>query len=128
MQEVSEINARLFSLLNSRQRWQLGAKARGSVSLDELLSTDSGDASLQPADPGPGPQQIAESDQARALLEAALSRLEPRQRLLIRLRYQQDLTLDEVARLVKLPDPFRANREIQAALVALADFMQSEEP
>ena len=127
MQAVAEINARLFSLLNSRQRWQLGAGARGSVSLDEMLSSDSGDT-FQLEDQAPGPQQIAERDQTRALLDAALSRLEPRQRLLLRLRYQQDLTLDEVARLVQLPDPFRANREIQAALAALACFMQSEKP
>lgn len=126
VEKISEINARLFSLLNSRQRWQLGARARGTVSLDELLSPDSGDMSEQPEDPGPDPLSIAELEQSRSLLEAALSRLEPRQRLLLRLRYQQDLTLEEVARLVQLPDPYRANREIQAALAALAALMQSE--
>ena len=128
IQSISEINARLFSLLNPRQRWQLSANARGSVSLDEILSSNSADASLHPEEPGPGPEQTAELDQARALLEAALSRLEPRQRLLLRLRYQQDLTLEEVARLVQLPDLYRANREIQAALAALASFMHFDQP
>jgi DNA-directed RNA polymerase specialized sigma subunit len=54
-----------------------------------------------------------------------MARLEPRQRLLLRLRFQQDLTLEEVARLTRIPDPYRANREIQAAVAALAHLMKS---
>ena len=50
---------------------------------------------------------------------AALAKLPPRPRLLLRLRYQQELTLEEVARLVGLPDPYRTHREIQAAVEAL---------
>ena len=62
------------------------------------------------------------------MLEAAMARLRPRQRLLIRLRYQQELTLEEIARLTGLPDPFRANRQIQAALEALAEIVKSQAP
>jgi len=53
-------------------------------------------------------------------LRQALARLTPHQRLLIKLRYQQDLSLKEVARLTRLGDPFRARRHIQAALDQLA--------
>jgi hypothetical protein len=45
------------------------------------------------------------------------------QRLLLRLRYEQNLTLAEVARLTNQSDPFRANRQIQSALKALADLI-----
>ena len=36
---------------------------------------------------------------------------------------QQDLTLEEVARLARIPDPNRAHREIRAAVEALGDVM-----
>ena len=62
-------------------------------------------------------------DEDRQRLEAALARLSARDRLLIRLRYQQNLTLKEVARLARLGDPFRARRRIQAALKLLTEFL-----
>jgi len=126
--QLSEINARLFSLLTSRQRWQLSARSHGPISLDEASHPDEDDAPIQPEDPGPGPEALAQTDQERSMLEAALERLEPRQRLLLRLRFQQDLTLEEIALLTRIPDPFRANREIQAALAALAQFIKPWEP
>ncbi len=54
----------------------------------------------------------------------AMARLEPRQRLLLQLRFQQDLTLEEVARLTRLNDSFQVRREIEAALAALAKAMK----
>jgi RNA polymerase sigma factor (sigma-70 family) len=124
-QQLSEINARLFSLLTSRQRWQLSARRGESVPLDEAPPPDQEETPFQLQEPGPGPEALAQTEQERTLLEAAMSRLPPRQRLLLRLRYQQDLTLEEIARLTRLPDPYRANREIQAALAALAQLMRS---
>jgi RNA polymerase sigma factor (sigma-70 family) len=123
--QLSDINARLFSLLTSSQRWQMGARTRGSISLDEASTPDEDDAPIQPEDPGPGPDTLAQAEQERSLLETGMARLPPRQRLLLRLRFQQDLTLEEVARLTRIPDPYRANREIQAALAALAQLLKS---
>jgi RNA polymerase sigma factor (sigma-70 family) len=125
--QLSDINARLFSLLTSSQRWQMGARTRGSISLDEASTPDEDDAPIQPEDPGPGPDTLAQAEQERSLLETGMARLPPRQRLLLRLRFQQDLTLEEVARLTRIPDPYRANREIQAALAALAQLLKSPE-
>jgi RNA polymerase sigma factor (sigma-70 family) len=124
-QQISEINGRLFSLLTSQQRWQLSSRKGESVPLDDAPEMDQDEAALQPEEPGPGPDALAQMEQDRTMLEAALSRLQPRQRLLLRLRYQENLTLDEVARLTRLPDPFRAKREIQAALAALAQLIRS---
>lgn len=122
-EKLSEINARLFSLLTSGQRWQMGARARGSISIDAASTVDQEEAPLHLEDPGPGPEALAQAAQEYSQLEAAMARLEPRQRLLLRLRFQQDLTLEEVARLTRIPDPYRANREIQAALAALTELM-----
>jgi RNA polymerase sigma factor (sigma-70 family) len=117
--KLAEINARLFGLLTPRQRWQSGARARGSLSLDELSHPESDVPGFQPESPGPGPELLAAFEQEREQVEAALKQLPQRQRLLLRLRYQQELTLEEVARLARIPDPYRAHREIQAALEML---------
>jgi RNA polymerase sigma factor (sigma-70 family) len=113
---LAEINARLFKLLSPRQRWQVGVRAAPAVSIDQNAETDSEGPGLQIAESGPGPEDIAQDDQARAQLRSALASLSPQQRLLLRLRYEQNLTLEQVARLTGLADPFRAHRQIQAAL------------
>jgi RNA polymerase sigma factor (sigma-70 family) len=128
VEQVAEANARLFKRLSSRQRWQIVQRSRGSVSLDEAMSPGDDGAAFQPEDPGASPDQLAEEWMSRDLINEALQKLAPRQRLLLRLRYQQDLTLEEVARLVGLPDPYRANREIQAAIEALARHLPPDEP
>ena len=53
-----------------------------------------------------------------------LDRLPAQQRLLLLLRYEQGLTLRKIAELLNLGDPFRARREIEAALDALARTLQ----
>jgi RNA polymerase sigma factor (sigma-70 family) len=120
LEQVSEANARIFNRLSSRQRWQIVNRSRGSISLDDAMASDDESAGFQPEDPAPGPEQLAGEWMSRDFIQEALRRLAPRQRLLLRLRYEQDLTLDEVARLMGLADPYRANREIQAAVAELA--------
>lgn len=120
---LAEINARLFALLTPRQRWQLGMRMVGRVSMDDD-STALDEASLQLADAAPGPDETAADDEQRARLAEAMRRLPPGQRLLLQLRYEQELTLAEVARLAGLPDLHRANRQIQAALAELARLLE----
>ena len=126
--KLGEINAKLFVLLTPRQRWQLSSRTRRSISLDELAQPEPDEPGFQPEEPGPGPDLLAAFEQERELVEAALAQLPPRKRLLLRLRYQQDLTLEEVARLARIPDPYRAHREIRAALEALGDVMTRRGP
>ena len=121
---LAEVNARLFTTLAPRQRWQLGARSAGTLSLDELSSEDGDAAAWQPTDDSALPDEQAGSQQEQDQLAAAMEQLPAQQRLLLRLRYEQELTLDEVARLTGLADPFRANRQIQAALKALAALMR----
>jgi RNA polymerase sigma factor (sigma-70 family) len=127
VQQLAEISARLFSSLTSRQRWQLSVRMAGSVSLSKPPLPDAEESAYQPEDPAPGPDLLAQNDQDHSRLEAALARLPSQQRLLIRLRYQQDLTLAEVARLAGLSDTNQAHRQIQAALAALAELLKCED-
>lgn len=120
---LAEINARLFAVLTPQQRWHLGARTSVRNPVVRGVTPEGDDSAWQVAEPGPGPEELAVESQERCQLEEALAQLPARQRLLLGLRYEQDLTLVEVARLTNQPDPFRANREIQAALEALAEIM-----
>ncbi len=51
--------------------------------------------------------------------ELGLAGLPPSERLLVRLRYGQDLTLEQVARVAGLGDPQRADRRIRKVLAEL---------
>jgi RNA polymerase sigma factor (sigma-70 family) len=127
-QQLSVVNARLFALLTPQQRWQLGTRmaATGPQGEGWMLALEEGAFEIE--EPGPGPDEIAQIDQDRARLQSAMAQLPSQQRLLLRLRFEQNLTLAEVARLTRLSDPFRAKRQIQTALAALADLMKRPAP
>jgi RNA polymerase sigma factor (sigma-70 family) len=103
--------ASVHAALSSRQRWRISARAqRGQLSLN------AGNDDLLPADSENTPRRTAEAVQELAVLRSALSRLSPRKRLVLRLRYEQELSLKEVARVAGLGDLHQARRLIQAAL------------
>jgi RNA polymerase sigma factor (sigma-70 family) len=116
LDQISDTNARLHSILSSNQRWQLSVKRGESQSID--------DSKVEIEANECDPEVLVQSMAERLLLEKAMARLEPQQRLLLQLRYQQDLTLKEVARLTGLADPFKARRQIDTALAALARAMK----
>ena len=114
--QISESNTRIHAVLTSRQRWQLSTRQKGTVSIEHpAVSVTATDKS---------PEVLVQLDQDRQRLQKAMARLEPQQRLMLQLRFQQDLTLEEVARLTRLSDPFQARRKIDAALAALAKAMK----
>lgn len=123
---VAEINAGLFQLLTPQQRWQLTVRTPLLRPATYHVSPEDDDLGWQIAQPGPGPDELAEESQEQGKVQQALAALPAEQRLLLRLRYEQDLSLAEIARLTGQPDPFRVNRRIQAALDALADAMDGQ--
>lgn len=117
--QLSAINARLFAMLTPTQRWQALARATPRVSLDASRTPDEAPRELQVPEPGPGPDGHVEADEERRLVEAAMQRLPSRQRLLLRMRYEQNLTLAEIARLIGQSDTNRVYRELEAAVGAV---------
>jgi RNA polymerase sigma factor (sigma-70 family) len=120
---LAEINARLFQLLTPQQRWQLTVRTPTRAPVMRSGSTEDIDELRQVAQPGPGPDQLAEEAQELVVLQQALASLPAGQRLLLRLRYEQGLSLAEIARLTGQPDPFCVDRLVRAAVAALAEFM-----
>lgn len=121
--QMSAAIGQVHALLTPRQRWRLTFRKRRSTSFDTTRTADGTPGCGELADPRPGPEAVAERDQQRKRLLAALAQLPAEDRLLLRLRFQEDLPLREVARLSGLSDPFQARRRIDAALATLADLL-----
>jgi RNA polymerase sigma factor (sigma-70 family) len=122
--EISEIRGRIHLLLSPRQRWVLSKQRRTQVSLDDpdVNSTEEVSSALQSSEARP--DLLVEIEQDHRRLRKAMAHLEPRQRLLLTLRFQQDLTLERVAMLSGISSPSQASREIDRALAALAEAMK----
>jgi RNA polymerase sigma-70 factor (ECF subfamily) len=94
----------------------------------QTTSLDDVDTSGQPVrsvpDPGPSPEAEAERRALAAALDAALSRLRTGYREAVVLRYQQGLTVQEVASILELPEGtvkthlHRARKELATMLSA----------
>jgi RNA polymerase sigma factor (sigma-70 family) len=67
----------------------------------------------------PGPEEDLDASEAHRMLVSALARLTPRDRLLVRLRFEDELPMPEIARVLGFPTRFHAYRRLAAALAAL---------
>jgi len=114
--------ARINLSLTPAQMKSLMFQQSKTVSLEEHQGAGH---AHEPMSGDPCPETTAEFLQDQERLQQALTRLSPHHRLLIKLRYQQELSLKEVARLTRLGDPFRARRHIQAALDQLTEFFEN---
>lgn len=126
--QLAESNGRLHTALTPRQRWQLTIRKRemGAVNVSGAASDQTKATEL--VEPGPGPESVAQLLQTRASLEQAMSQLNNQQRLLLRLRFQEDLPLKDVADLAGLGNLHQAKRRIKSALAALAELLKPNLP
>lgn len=107
---------RLSRLLTARQLWLLRARRPRFESISSPVSEDGVGGGREIADDRPDPEVAAQRAEQTALLESALQKLLPSERLLLRLRFEQDSTLAEIARLCGLANAQVADRKIQKAL------------
>ena len=114
--EVGRCIVRIEQSLTPRQRWLLSVRrargARGTAREDEDAAESLGRI---PSD-APDPEALAALKEERAALHRALVSLSRRDRLLIRLRFERELTLEEIAGLLRLDNAQSADRRIRAAL------------
>ncbi|MFC1689876.1 sigma-70 family RNA polymerase sigma factor [Pseudomonadota bacterium] len=114
---------RVYELLTPRQRWQILVRNRRKKMARDKQSADLVD--FLP-DPGAGPELEAQKQQDLDRLQDAMSRMSSRQCLLLRLRFQEGLSLKKIAEVCQLGDTNRAWRHLQAALKALFQNMHSQ--
>jgi len=115
---------RIQQILTPRQQWLLSVRSVNTSSVgtgqdheevalvDHIPDSQSDPASL-----------VAKQEELNAL-STALSGLAKRDRLLIRLRFEQELTLEQIARLMKFGDAQSADRRIQHVLEQLREKLE----
>jgi len=112
--------ARVYALITPQQRWQIAVrnrrrkKAHGSSPQKRLEALP---------DPAMGPDLEAQKRQSLETLQQALSLLPANQRLVLRLRFQEGLTLKKIAQLKYHGDVNLTWRKIQTAKEALLQAM-----
>ena len=107
---VEERICDLRRCLSSRQLWLLSS---GKTTLGSIDGAEEGNNVVEPADPALDPEALAALRETHQQVSAALASLIDSDRLLIRLRYQEGLTLQQVARLVGLKDAQTADRRLR---------------
>lgn len=112
---VEERICDLRRCLSSRQLWLLSS---GKTVLDSIDSENEG-TYVEPADPAPDPEALVALRETHQHVSTAVSSLSESDRLLIRLRYHQGLTLEQVATLVGLKDAQTADRRLRDIIEAL---------
>jgi RNA polymerase sigma factor (sigma-70 family) len=116
---VDEIEDRLRSSLSSRQLWLLEVRRPKCTQLVEFGAEGNGPPPRQIADPGRDPEALAVLNEQIGALQRGLALLSKRERLLIRLRFEHGLTLEQIARLAGLGSPQEADRKIREILEGL---------
>lgn len=111
--------ARIADALTPHQAWLVASRHLRQVSLAASPGAWEGGRELDPASSEPDPEESAALDEQLGLLRRGLAELAPRERLLLRLRYEQDLTLEEIGRLTGIGSATTAQRAIERALEKL---------
>ena len=122
LERVTEVVDELHAKLTSRQHWLLSTRWPHVRSIETLVE-DSGDPEASPilASRDEDPEARAERAEEHRRLAEAIEVLSVEERLAIRLRFQEGMTLREVGRLMDLGDPFRARRLLDRAIARLED-------
>ena len=108
--QLEESLARVKGALTDRQIWLAAARPLEVQSLETSPGDDPKKMAEELADPAPNPESLFAQKEQRDGLELALSRLSKPERLLIKLRFEQGLTLQETALLLDLKDAQTVDR------------------
>jgi RNA polymerase sigma factor (sigma-70 family) len=125
--QLAEIESRIENSLNSRQHWLLSVwkdrKSTPSIS-DSDIEDEWGDEAAAAVDLAPDPETIAADRQQQARLHQCVALLPPGERLIVQLRFEDELLLEEIARLTGLGDAQRVHRRLGVILQKLRAAMR----
>lgn len=110
---VAAADHRVELALSSRHHWTLAAAQPRLESLDSSTDGEADARRVDPPDREPSPEQLVAGVERNTRLRDAVRQLPPEDRLLVRLRLEQDLTLAEVARVAGLSGPQQADRRLR---------------
>lgn len=119
MTRIDESLERIEKALTPRQRWLLQMRRPQVGSLEKETNEDWDTPGEQIPDDAPDPETSYAVAEEHASLHDALAQLSASERLLLRLRFDQELTLLQIARLMELKDAQTADRRIREILEQL---------
>lgn len=113
--------------LNPRQAWLL---TTSHPRLESLSGWSKGSKELgkekEVASTGRDPEEEASRRERLAALRTALNHLPTQQRLLVRLRFEQELSLEQIAQLTQIGSPLKVQRALQKAVAAMREEMAAQ--
>lgn len=115
-ENVTAAQERIEEAISPRQRWLLVVRAASTIPIGDGAAEADRACEFELADPAPSPESLAVQEEERKRLASALQSLPPEDRLLLRLRFAQDLTLEQVGRLTRVGGPQAVDRRIREVL------------
>jgi RNA polymerase sigma factor (sigma-70 family) len=104
---------RVRGALTDRQIWLAGARRQASVPLQREAEGEPSEPLPELIDPAPNAESSMVSSEQNAALERALAALSKPDRLLIKLRFDEGLTLQQTASVLGLKDAQTADRRLR---------------
>jgi RNA polymerase sigma factor (sigma-70 family) len=123
--DAEETVCELRRCMSSRQLWLLST---GQTVPESLDSEEEGTFVSEPADPAPDPEALVALRETHEQVSVALGSLNDSDRLLVRLRFQQGLTLQQIAKLVGLKNAQTADRRLREIIDHLREALGVQHP
>jgi RNA polymerase sigma factor (sigma-70 family) len=125
--ELSRIENHVAGSLSSRQRWLLSTRPRPFESATSVLLTEDDPQNMvEIADSRSDQEDLVSQRQEQMALKKCIAALPEFERLLVRLRFEEDLSLAEIANLTGLGDAQKVHRQITAALKKIRAALQAQ--
>lgn len=121
--QLANIEENLERVLTARQHWILSSRSAESCSPVAVLSDDEQIGIVDVADRRPNPEEQTVEKHQFLKLRKVVAALPADEALLLQLRFDQDLSLEELARLSGLGDAQRVHRKLALILKKLRSGM-----
>ncbi len=126
-EDFAESQVRIAANLTPHQNWLLASRRLRLVSMSERPDDQGSQVSArEPAGDGPSPEEAAARREEIETLRSALGSLASEERLLLRMRFEQDLTLEAIGRLTGLGSATTVHRAVQRAVEQLRDELEAQ--
>ena len=111
----------LNQAMTSRQFWLLSTRAPQEISLEGRATGNGPFLPIPVTDQNPNPEEITRERELLRQVRSGYAELSPRQRLLIRLRYEKELSLEQIGRITNMNNRQQVDRELKKAMEKLQE-------
>ena len=114
---------RIEQELTTAQRWRLGLRLRANSREQTSAPDESPEPRAEVIDQRPDPEDQALARERGDALRRALGQLSQEELLLLRMRFEEELTLEQIAQLFELGNAQRADRRLKDVVARLRQAM-----